>query len=441
MPRWAFRTALPRVRRASVRCSECTLTAEDSLRMDMNKNNTKKAPSMAKSVHTPDTTARCVTLLRDCESLDALIVSFQVSKPHVEGVDKLRRAVLREREVALRLQTAQDAAREKSVTGLENNLRGFQLELDCASFFPEVTAVRKRFATRPPSAHAKLTDDEVCEVDVVARGGAYWIECKAEKGRVASGLVQQALALQRYARAPCNARPFGVAPKVCVFLTGALGEHDARVLGDAGIVTLLRSARDGGGAALDPESALPPEPAPVTTANLDITALFALVSEVAAATASDDFETFTEHKAIKEWSLKKPQHAACLSAELADPTRLDQALARYKRLVAHPSVLIRFAKILRTSGGPRERERWETLWRARVEVLEVPLELDSRAAARKTQVRALERIANHQLDAFELGETCVAKTFTANGRAVQSAAEQGVVLDAHVHRAIWLVGL
>ena len=39
------------------------------------------------------------------------------------------------------------------------------------------------------------------EVDVVAQGGLLWIECKAERGRVATGLVQQALALKEVANA------------------------------------------------------------------------------------------------------------------------------------------------------------------------------------------------------------------------------------------------
>ena len=76
-----------------------------------------------------------------------------------------------------------------------------------------------------------------------------------------------------------------------------------------------------------------------------------------------------------------------------------------------------------------------------MEVLSVPENIDECAAARRARVRELERITKPQLDAFELGETATAKTFTANGRAVLSAAEQGVILDAHVHRAIWLVGL
>jgi hypothetical protein len=302
-----------------------------------------------------------------------------------------------------------------------------------------VTAVRKRFAHRTPSVDAKLEDDEVVEVDVVAQNGALWIECKAEKGRVAAGLVQQALELQRVARAPCNLRPYGVAPRVCVFLTGKLGETEAKLLEDAGITTLGVGGAHGS-TSLDPRSVLPPTPPPPTTANLDVTALFALVSEVSAA-AGGSFMAFLDDPAVREWAAKKHQHAACLNAELEDPLNLERQLRGFDRLVAHPSALKRFEKILAAMGGPRERRRWEEEWRGRVEVLSVPESRDERAAARRARVRGLERITKPQLDVFELGESATAKTFTANGRAVLSAAEQGVILDAHVHRAIWLVGL
>jgi hypothetical protein len=63
--------------------------------------------------------------------------------------------------------------------------------------------------------------------------------------------------------------------------------------------------------------------------------------------------------------------------------------------------------------------------------------LEERAA----QVRSLSRLSPQQLDPFELGEVAMARTFTANGRAVSSAAEQGVLLETYVHRAVWLVGL
>jgi hypothetical protein len=185
---------------------------------------------------------------------------------------------------------------------------------------------------------------------------------------------------------------------------------------------------------------LPPPPPPPTTANLDITALFALVSEVSAA-AGGSFMAFLDDPAVREWAAKKHQHAACLNAELEDPLNLERQLRGFDRFVVHPSVLTRFEKILAAMGGPRERRRWEEEWRHRVEVLSVHEDIDECAAARRARVRELERITKPQLDAFELGETATAKTFTANGRAVLSAAEQGVILDAHVHRAIWLVGL
>ena len=64
-----------------------------------------------------------------------------------------------------------------------------------------------------------------------------------------------------------------------------------------------------------------------------------------------------------------------------------------------------------------------------------------RSLERAAQVRSLSRLSPQQLDPFELGDVAMARTFTANGRAVSSAAEQGVLLETYVHRAVWLVGL
>ena len=98
----------------------------------------------------------------------------------------------------------------------------------------------------------------------------------------------------------------------------------------------------------------PPPPPPPTTANLDITALFALVSEVSAA-AGGSFMAFLDDPAVREWAAKKHQHAACLNAELEDPLNLERQLMGFDRFVVHPSVLTRFEKILAAMGGPRER--------------------------------------------------------------------------------------
>ena len=146
------------------------------------------------------------------------------------------------------------------------------------------------------------------------------------------------------------------------------------------------------------------------------------------AAAGGSFMAFLDDPAVREWAAKKHQHAACLNAELEDPLNLERQLRGFDRFVVHPSVLTRFEKILAAMGGPRERRRWEEQWRHRVEVLSVPENIDECAAARRARVRELERITKPQLDAFELGETATAKTFTANGRAVLSAAEQGVIL-------------
>ena len=108
---------------------------------------------------------------------------------------------------------------------------GVYLEFECAE--APVVAVRKRFASRPPSTGAKLADDEVIEVDVVAQDGLLWIECKSEKGDVSPSLVPQALAMQKMARAACNRRRFGRAPRVAVYLTGTLRQAEAEVLREA----------------------------------------------------------------------------------------------------------------------------------------------------------------------------------------------------------------
>jgi len=398
---------------------------------------------MTPSSERPVNNEACDELVQGCAALDARIASFMARKPDVEGIIKLRRALSRERDVAVSLRSGLDSSRfATSRQGLENNLRGFSLELICADWAPNVTAVRKRFASRTPSVVAKLEDDEVVEVDVVAQGGALWIECKAERGRVAAGIVTQALTLQKVASAPCNLRPFGVPPRVAVFVTGELGEMEARTLRENDIL-ILRANGVGGVAALDPLAVLPPAPAPPKMANLDVTTLFALVSEVSHATRSN-FMVFLDDPVVREWAAKKAQHRACLNAELEDPQDLERQLQDYEKLVVHPSVLRRFVKILYTMGGPREQRRWVEEWSHRIEVLDVAEAHegdDSGVESRRRRVRSLERISDPQLDAFELGEVAMAKTFTANGRAVLSAAEQGVCLETHVHRAIWLVGL
>ena len=146
-----------------------------------------------------------------------------------------------------------------------------------------------------------------------------------------------------------------------------------------------------------------------------------------------------------------------------------------RELIAAASAVSRFEKILGTVGGAREKARWEDTWRCRVRTVETPTSaplLPAAAGATATgggggdevllgkrcrdtprgvvvdvdvaggsRVWSLKRIAANQLEVFETGEAARALTFTANGKAVASAAEQGVNLEAHVHRAVWLVGL
>jgi hypothetical protein len=388
----------------------------------------------------------------------------------VEGMDRLLKAVTKEKEVA---EAASPARGDSSNQSVDNNFRGLRLEFECAELLsPGVVAVRKRFASRPPSLGAKLEDDDVVEVDVVAQGGLLWVECKAEKGDVSPNVVLQALAMQKMARAPCNRRHFGrKAPEVAVYLTGTLGGAEAESLREAGIWVLRRPP--GGGEITAAGSAegvegLPAVPPPPVLANLDITALFALVSEVSniGGGGARDPDSRVD-PAVREWADRKPQHAACLDQELEQPLRLADKLKGYERLVAHPSVVERFLKILHTVGGPRERRRWQDEWSARIlvtaprmiegDIEEVDVDTSrgkaknssgsssggsiSEREAWRRSVRGLTRISEPQKDAFELGEAEMAKTFTANSRAVTLAAEQGVFLEAYVFKAIWLVGL
>ena len=117
----------------------------------------------------PDARSAAAELCSRCELLVQRIESFALMRPDIEGIDKLARAALRERHFAASLIDSPDPAR--GIQGCENNLRGLSLELECAEWAPGVTAVRKRFATRPPSLGAKFGDEEVVEVDVVAQEG------------------------------------------------------------------------------------------------------------------------------------------------------------------------------------------------------------------------------------------------------------------------------
>ena len=392
-------------------------------------------------------------LVREFDELLERVADYSLRFPDVEGMDKILKAVTREKEVALNLLSGPQGGDDGLRHGVDNNFRGLLLEFECAVKAPGVVAVRKRFASRPPSMGAKLADDEVVEVDVVAQDGLLWIECKAEKGNVSPSIVPQTLAMQKMARACCNRRCFGRAPEVGVYLTGTLDEAEAHALREAGIrvITAVGSELRG----------LPPLPSSTAVANLDITALFALVSEVSNLSnlsrsvlngSNDTGVESIQHVVateVRKWAAQKSQHAACLQAELEQPLDIAEKLKEYSCLIAHPNVVERFETILYTVGGPREQGRWEEEWSPRVKVMNkykivAAEEIDENAKERdawRRAVRGLTRISEPQLDAFEIGEVEMAKTFTANGRAVTLAAEQGIFLEVFVFKAIWLVGL
>ena len=57
------------------------------------------------------------------------------------------------------------------------------------------------------------------------------------------------------------------------------------------------------------------------------------------------------------------------------------------------------------------------------------------------RVARLERLSACAKAVLGLGDAAHALTLTANSRAVQTAALQGVLLETHVHRAAWLTGI
>lgn len=390
-------------------------------------------------------------LVQSCDDLIQRIASFEQAHPEVEGVDKLARAATRERNFATKLLKSQldDPTR---IQGCQNNIRGLALELACAEWAPDVTAVRQRFANRPPSNNAKFKNEEVVEVDVVAQGGLLWIECKAERGTLSSHVVTQVTSMKEVASVSCNHRCFGRAPNVLVYTTGTVKDVDAELLRNAGVSVVNVEGPDGS-ASRHPREVLPEVPPPPVVANLDVTALFALVSELTNGAAASPVP-----ESVRQWAEMQPQHAACLKTELAEPLNLANELENYDTLIAHPSVVERFNNIVNVVGGPNERRRWEEVWRPRVRVTSIAELLvvrgegeDAQAAKkrrlcgttqdRQRQIRALKKISSSQLDPFELGEVQMARTFTANSRATSKAAEQGVFLETRVHQTIWLVGL
>jgi hypothetical protein len=111
----------------------------------------------------------------------------------VRGVDRLLRKAKKESAVLKQLACGNLEAISTRVQGIRNNLNGLRSELDTASKAPDVLELGKRFFLRPTGYESKPAENGAkqkrkssskteasleVEVDVVACGGAIWIEVK-----------------------------------------------------------------------------------------------------------------------------------------------------------------------------------------------------------------------------------------------------------------------
>jgi len=152
-----------------------------------------------------------------------------------------------------------------------------------------------------------------------------------------------------------------------------------------------------------------------------------------------------------------------LAAESQEPMlTMLQTYIDGKELIAAEAAMLQFQKLLDQFGGHNERCRWQALQKnlrvfscdsseAGKTSNDVSAVVNSIQQAHTQDVDSFEFLQNRvaQLQAisaaqrivFALGDDQHAVTLTANGRASDFAARQGVRVEVFVHRAVWLTGL
>lgn len=147
----------------------------------------------------------------------------------------------------------------------------------------------------------------------------------------------------------------------------------------------------------------------------------------------------------------------CLAAEVQQPMLASlQPFLEDKKLIAAQSATQQFQKLLDQFGGYQEHARWQDL-QQRLTVFGGVLQKDDEQASAVEQtgnechlqhcmfadsrVMTLQGISVAQKEVFAVGDLQHAVTVTANGRACEFSARQGVRLEVFVHRAVWLTGM
>ena len=155
----------------------------------------------------------------------------------------------------------------------------------------------------------------------------------------------------------------------------------------------------------------------------------------------------------------------CLAAEEQEPLlpKLQVILENKTRIVSM-SAVVQFEKLLQQFGGFKEKQRWQALHET-LTTFDCDGKVHSNNALNQLQgngaqpgsnaahapqtcshaylagrVSQLQAISDAQRQVFALGDNRHALTLTANGKASEFAARQGVRLEVFVHRAVWLTG-
>ena len=140
---------------------------------------------------------------------------------------------------------------------------------------------------------------------------------------------------------------------------------------------------------------------------------------------------------------------------------LQPVLESRKRIVSVATVL-QFEKLLQQFGGHKERQRWQALqetfttFHPDISIQSQKIATESQANSAQAaapedsqtctfaysagRVARLIAIADAQKQVFALGDDQHALTVTANSKACEFAARQGVQLEVFIHRAVWLTG-
>ena len=141
-----------------------------------------------------------------------------------------------------------------------------------------------------------------------------------------------------------------------------------------------------------------------------------------------------------------------------------QPILENKMRIVGMSAVVQFEKLLQQFGGVKEKQRWQALQKT-LTTFHCDVSIHSKNALTQLQaddaqpdpgaapatqtctfaysagrVFQLQAISDPQKQVFALGDDRHALTLTANGKAAEFAARQGVRLEVFVHRAVWLTG-